>query len=273
MIGEKCIVREYRTTRMVGACDGDRANHGWIEWMAGSNVHAPRVEVNVAPAYEQRENLRGRRPNCIKVVEAGGSPIPEVALLMAVLNESVGERFFALPAFIRERREMADTILPNVETVAPEGIVPDADVERDADFGHPLSSLVSEPILFRRFVGEFMLQKFISGEIDELAAWQTAALRAISKRKEIRDETMTTCFYTRILAAIKQAALECGGVPNQVLIRKKLAVEGNPVIPKATCDSIMATLGFSWIPGKPDWTKHWKPHLEKKRGGDVPDLS
>lgn len=255
-VGASCIALQFRDTTVAGDSGQGGATQGKIFWRQRPGDQSITVEVIPVSDYEQQDNLRGRRKDCAQIVDETGEPTPEVLLLMAGLSGEARDRFTALSTFVKHRKEMAEQLLGTVVTIPPESSLGPVD-------HHPILSLTAEPGLFMQLVAEWMFMMMRDEHRFELLqTWQTAAHRAIKARKGLSSAEGTTD-RARVLAAIKEAAKPCAGVPHQKLIREILASDGNPPIGKDTVRSIMKTLGFSWIPGEPVWIKDWKPRLER----------
>jgi hypothetical protein len=162
---------------------------------------------------------------------------------------------------MRERRSEFDEILQKMKFVLP---VYEAHSEiplpepPDSEERPPL--VLSDEISYRHFVGEFLLIMTESMKVEELSAWQKSALRIVNARNEIRCKIKSPS-HARVMESIKDAALECAGVPYfkkiQEFVNIDLKRDGMNEYPETTIRGVLDTLGFRWLPGKKDWENHW----------------
>jgi len=260
-VGKSCVALCQHGVVVAGDSrdNGDRQSR--IIWATGS-VATLKMPVD----YPYRESMRGRREDCVPTVSRSGQPVPEVQLLIAFSTNSDSDRYNALSAFIQTRPELADILRETVETVVDlsAGESPTTELaETTGEERHdPLMSIVGDPVLYMRFVGAWIVLVLQGEHHEKLVIWQAAVKRALTAIEEF-SRPREVNYRTRVLAAIRQAAAQCGGLPHQKLVRDLLDADGHALIPKETVRTTLKTLGYEWIPGKPAWRKHWEPRLEK----------
>lgn len=254
-VGTSCVVLYAGGLLLVGDRQRGGDMQGRLLVAPSDEEQLPRVILRVASGYEHRENARGHRKGSIRLVEDCGIPVPEVSILMALLSNCGQDRTLALYRFVRSRAALTDRLLEKLSTAV-------STIQEEPNSNHPLLDHSSDPALFRILVGEWILTMVEAQRMGDVTAWHAAALRALDARRELEDPNSTTD-RARVFSAIKQVARTCWGVPNQALIRESLANDRGPALSKDRIRSVMKTLGFSWIPGKPDWDKDWKPVLQE----------
>lgn len=263
-VGKECFVRYSETAMLMG-------NRHWLIHQQGRILLRKVVDstdlvahVLEKPLYQHNDNLRGRDERTSKNYDEAKNPKPEVEVLLALLGDSESDRSEALARFMAHRKDDAKKILGRMDVVIrmyeeqSRNLSPwPLDMGNDDDEGYS-AAFDFEPDLFQYFVGQWMVTLLEEGRIDEFGSWESDARRAFENHKKIRDPS-DSGERRRVFAAIKNAALACGGLPNQKMIRDSLAEDGGRLMPPETVRSILGTLGFSWIPGEPDWKKSWLP--------------
>jgi hypothetical protein len=196
---------------------------------------------------------------------------------MALLTDSPLERIQALPNFMAQRQSMASQVMERLKKVIPAYEVESLSAlalqqeEGDAESSYPVI-LDLEPELFWHFVGQWMSIAVEENRIHQLLAWEKAARRQIEMPAKLRRavkptdqvENRASAEHPIVFAAIKQAALDCAGLPNQKLICdcvKQVVGEKHRMLKSVR--GYLKTLGFSWIPGEPEWKKLWLPKRPK----------
>lgn len=282
-VGNKCFVRCTDSTMLMGDPRGPIHEQGRILLRKPGGDTKLEVEIVEAPLYRHQDGLRGQRASTslsptTETYDKFKYPLPEVGLLIALLSDSAIERSDALTRFVTRRKTMAKQVLKCMETVlrayeseSKDLIAWPPDEEVSEGDAYP-AILDFEPELFRYFVGQWMSIIVKKNSMKELSSWETAARQVMERLARIRRSNKPTkqdddgpyAQHPRVFAAIKRATLECADLPHHNLICEFVDKDGGKAIPSDRVRSIRTTLGFSWIPGKPDWDKYWK--LKRPKG-------
>lgn len=275
-IGEKCVVCCSSSQLVAGDSRGAFLDQGRIILRKCDRGGPLEVEVKVAPSYHMSSLLKGRRDDMIPLVDERKVPVVEVQLLIALLSDRILERFYALGNFIRQRQSVASQVIERLEKVIPayeqDSLTALALIRDNESTENSYPDILdSEPALFKHFVGQWMSIQVEKGSHMELSAWLNAAQRVITSRENVydpgspnkRELSHFSAEHSTVLAAIKRAATVHVGVPNQKMIRDIVAREAGDTV-GSKVRNYLDTLGFSWIPGEPDWKRKWLP--ERRNG-------
>jgi hypothetical protein len=271
-VGPRCVVCVSEFTMVAGNSQKPFLQEGRILLQKSSPDEQLQVEIRESPSYAFGSLRKGARGDTTPLVDEFGNPAPEVQLLKALLSDRVIDQFEALPNFIAQRKAIASKVLDRLSKVVPayeaENLNALAMMQDENTSGDSYPAILDlEPEMFRHFVGQWMSIMVEENRMKQIKAWENAAQRMIqfpaALHRRIRSsdqiENRASDEDPLIVAAIKHAALEDAGLPNQASIRKVLNKGGKTRFDTNSVKSKLKKLGFGWIPTEPEWKKFWLP--------------
>jgi hypothetical protein len=215
-----------------------------VYYRCADDGQAPEVRVILPDDAPFRACRKGKSDGRSKSYDQEGNPVYQVRLLHALKTG---------------RREDRSNALESIPLEAWPGNF----TEFNARIFNLIELYSSSNLDFRTFVGEF-LARYASQKkgLDDWCLWENVAddAAAFTRRpKAVANGEMQPNNHDLFVRAVKETTLEHHGLPSQDHVEERWINLGGI----GAWKEIRKTLGFEWIPPKPDWDESWSPLIGK----------